>query len=541
MSESSQSLSPSPPPDMPLQHGPKRYRPPKADENTFETQAGFLDSLETVPLESVEHRRCPHCWKDYGESDPGLDNAEAPVRLLCNHVFGEKCLKDLFGLPEPVKIDLVSLSFEYGSRGEDLGRRLSVWVNHCGVDKGALLLGGNRKKDFEKLVSEMQNGPRQHATRSTDVAAKTIGSEWLSVFVQVLMPRNRVDSIHILENAIIFDIGSKTACATLEAHQKAPTAGINWPTGFPGDPTQSLFGNLPVAPDWDGQHLYDVAAQASSETSSNASPEFETEKNTPKGDGSASAASVTPPGVESQTAAYTAHAPNVSPDVQTKPSPAASPTEGKATAKPSGVAFGKNQAKEKKIKGKIQKVKSIFSPQKAKSAPAKADSTTTTSAADEDIAFKLKAEEEKLKSVLTFLDHPTLLAHLPPTIQNAMLTPETPFGANPVDYVKPSEAFMKMIAAEDNKAENISTPLQTIPGAWKDNIPETTNLDKLVALKKAQKKAVEAVEAAKAGKALHKKHQEAAAIRTAKMQGTLSGFLCFEGSKGLADAIYCVR
>jgi hypothetical protein len=129
-----------------------RYRGPRADKDTFETQEEFLNSLETIPIESVEHRRCPHCWKDYGESDPGFDNAEAPVKLRCSHVFGEKCLRDLFGLPERVKVDMVPLSYAPGSNGADLGQRLSKWVSHCGVDKGALLIGGNREKDFTKLV-----------------------------------------------------------------------------------------------------------------------------------------------------------------------------------------------------------------------------------------------------------------------------------------------------------------------------------------------------------------------------------------------------
>ncbi|KAF2681221.1 hypothetical protein K458DRAFT_256135, partial [Lentithecium fluviatile CBS 122367] len=92
---------------------------PQPDTNTFETQEEFLASLEPVPIETVDadHRRCPHCWKYYGESDPDLDNAEVPVRLRCNHVLGDKCLQDLFGLPQPVRVNFKELSYEPGSKG----------------------------------------------------------------------------------------------------------------------------------------------------------------------------------------------------------------------------------------------------------------------------------------------------------------------------------------------------------------------------------------------------------------------------------------
>jgi hypothetical protein len=37
-----------------LAKGKKRYTPPKADENTFETQEEFINSLVAIPITSVE-------------------------------------------------------------------------------------------------------------------------------------------------------------------------------------------------------------------------------------------------------------------------------------------------------------------------------------------------------------------------------------------------------------------------------------------------------------------------------------------------------
>jgi len=109
----------------------KTYRGPQADAGTFATQQEFLDSLTPVPLESVEEndRICSYCWRSYGESTPGHDDAEAPVRFKCNHVFGEHCMRSLFALQEPVRVGLTPLSFAPGSKGADLGSRLSAYVS----------------------------------------------------------------------------------------------------------------------------------------------------------------------------------------------------------------------------------------------------------------------------------------------------------------------------------------------------------------------------------------------------------------------------
>ncbi|KAF2702750.1 hypothetical protein K504DRAFT_363199, partial [Pleomassaria siparia CBS 279.74] len=110
--------------------GKKRYSPPRPDADTFDSQEEFVNSLVSIPIAEVEeyNRKCPHCWKRYGESDQGADNAENPVKFRCGHVFGEKCMKDVFRLPTAVKVDLCPISFESGSRGADLGARLDQFL-----------------------------------------------------------------------------------------------------------------------------------------------------------------------------------------------------------------------------------------------------------------------------------------------------------------------------------------------------------------------------------------------------------------------------
>lgn len=102
--------------------GKKKYTPPMPDENTFDTQEEFVKSLVPVPISSIPEvdRKCPHCWKRFGETDPGYDNAEDPVKFRCGHAFGEKCMKEVFRLPIPVKVELHPLSFGSGSRGAKL-------------------------------------------------------------------------------------------------------------------------------------------------------------------------------------------------------------------------------------------------------------------------------------------------------------------------------------------------------------------------------------------------------------------------------------
>ena len=120
-------------PQVPI---PKRpYRGPKPDEATFASQQEFLDSLTPIPLSSVDEndRKCAHCWRQYGESNPGQDDAEAPVRFKCNHVFGEQCMRSLYAVKEPLRVDLVPLSFAPGSKGANLGSRLRQYVSRPSI------------------------------------------------------------------------------------------------------------------------------------------------------------------------------------------------------------------------------------------------------------------------------------------------------------------------------------------------------------------------------------------------------------------------
>jgi len=118
-------------PEPPTQPLVKSYSPPKADALTFPTQEAFLESLEPISIEEVNdnNRRCPICWKAYGEKpDPGFDNTEMPVKLRCGHIFGDKCLASTFGLPETVRHSLKPLSFDGASAGCLLGSKLEAWL-----------------------------------------------------------------------------------------------------------------------------------------------------------------------------------------------------------------------------------------------------------------------------------------------------------------------------------------------------------------------------------------------------------------------------
>ncbi|KAL5395412.1 hypothetical protein PMIN06_000837 [Paraphaeosphaeria minitans] len=187
----------------------KAYSAPQADEKTFATQQEFLDSLVPVPVESVDDNslKCAHCWKPYGESNPGEDDAEAPVRFRCNHVFGEQCMRSLFAVRAPVRVDLKPLSFAPGSKGADLGSRLSAYVAFHGVEKSALLTGGNREKDFARLIQEVMPTV-QTMTRPTVLGPgfDLLGKEWMVLVFQMFNHyESLLEKIELMENAIIMN------------------------------------------------------------------------------------------------------------------------------------------------------------------------------------------------------------------------------------------------------------------------------------------------------------------------------------------------
>lgn len=94
---------------------------------TYKSRENFVSSLQvTIPLDQVnkEDRKCVICWKKFSEPEEGLDNAEQPIRLPCNHVLGQDCARALFALPSIVEVILRPLSYERGRMGEALGRAL---------------------------------------------------------------------------------------------------------------------------------------------------------------------------------------------------------------------------------------------------------------------------------------------------------------------------------------------------------------------------------------------------------------------------------
>ncbi|EUC28990.1 hypothetical protein COCCADRAFT_8723 [Bipolaris zeicola 26-R-13] len=109
--------------------GDEKIRPffPPPDEDTFPTEQTFLASLVPVPLETVEHdnRECIFCETRYGEiSDSAPGSPEMPVRLRCNHVFGEQCARRHFGQRLIIEFNIRPLEFHPGTRGNILISKL---------------------------------------------------------------------------------------------------------------------------------------------------------------------------------------------------------------------------------------------------------------------------------------------------------------------------------------------------------------------------------------------------------------------------------
>ncbi|KAH3972243.1 hypothetical protein HBH61_001420 [Parastagonospora nodorum] len=138
----------------------RRYSAPKADRDTFDSQQAFLDSLQPIEIEDVgeDEQKCPLCWKQFGEGpDPGHDNFERPVRLRCNHVYGDRCLADLFRLPETSRVKLHPLRFFPGDKGHLLGQILCNYRQSL----GAKFRIRNDVELFEKFLTsiEIPTGP----------------------------------------------------------------------------------------------------------------------------------------------------------------------------------------------------------------------------------------------------------------------------------------------------------------------------------------------------------------------------------------------
>ncbi|KAG9189915.1 hypothetical protein G6011_06783 [Alternaria panax] len=212
-----------------------RYTPPQPDADTFATQRAFLDSLEPVPMTTVDQNdnRCPICWKPYGEAaDPGYDNSEQPVRLRCNHTFGNKCLSSTFALPGTSTINLRPLAFGSGSRGDLLGQRLDAYY----MAQAAGELRGYAGA-FTKMLAHSRRETRLEVfgTFFDFVVYIFLRQHWGSV-VQELQRRIGAGSgfhkITILENAMILDWkrDDSRALASDYGYHPAPADQIDVPS-----------------------------------------------------------------------------------------------------------------------------------------------------------------------------------------------------------------------------------------------------------------------------------------------------------------------
>jgi hypothetical protein len=154
-----------------------QYVAPMPNENTYDSQEEFLDSFELarVPKASLEDggHRCAHCWKFYGDSDPGFDNAEGPVKFRCGHIFGEECMRDLFTMPPTEKIPIGPISFEPGTFGALLGHMLDNFVG--------LYARAHAHKHGQGIQdSTPHNGPPPHNEAASQQAAARIQKQEIS-------------------------------------------------------------------------------------------------------------------------------------------------------------------------------------------------------------------------------------------------------------------------------------------------------------------------------------------------------------------------
>jgi hypothetical protein len=184
-------------PQLPPQPKTKRYIPPKADSNTFATQQAFLESLQPIDLQQVDQdkRKCPICWKQIGEDpDPGYDNSEQPVKLRCNHVFGNKCLSSLFGLSEATRFTLEPLSFLPGKRGHLLGEKLFAYHREH---------ESNFRYDLETFEKMLKD-----AIESRRMGPQLFGNYWFFVIRDMMRangPYGDMTGITLMENAIVME------------------------------------------------------------------------------------------------------------------------------------------------------------------------------------------------------------------------------------------------------------------------------------------------------------------------------------------------
>lgn len=176
----------------------KRYVPPHPDSDTFPTQQAFLDSLKPTSIDEIDEdfRKCPICWKLYGEAaDPGHDNTEEPVRLRCNHVFGDKCLAYTFALPDTSQAEFRSLSFTPTSRGSALGLKLHAFIIKYN-SKNNSKNSGYDAETFVKMLEESDQ-PKK--------GQELFGDYWWPIFRELRDRNGDMDDVTFFENAVVLD------------------------------------------------------------------------------------------------------------------------------------------------------------------------------------------------------------------------------------------------------------------------------------------------------------------------------------------------
>jgi hypothetical protein len=203
----------------------KRYSPPKADANTFETQEAFLESLEPMKIEDVEedNRKCPICWKLFGEDpDPGFDNSEVPVQLRCKHIFGDKCLNSVFAVRKGCGITLQPLQFSPGRKGCLLGEMLLRYHQQH---------GSNFRSEVEMFENLLQH-QRHHSgeQRYFDVY-------WAGIIHMILHQHPNLLNITFMENAVIMDHYVKNPPKNTVKPEPIPPQYLNGPY-----PPQNIYG-----------------------------------------------------------------------------------------------------------------------------------------------------------------------------------------------------------------------------------------------------------------------------------------------------------
>lgn len=223
----------------------KRYTPPKADENTFPTQQAFLDSLQPISLDEVEieKRKCPICWKLFGEEpDPGFDNSELPVMLRCQHVFGHKCLADIFGIPVSTNLKLQTLQYTPGKKGHLLGRKLAAYHT---------MHGAKFRDQFETFEHMLSNPHRE-------TGPHVFGVYWWPILLQILHSHRGLSQITLMENAVVLDyepLGAKK-----HKHTSSVPAVISQPLSATGSSFEQTLLNATTYPPYGSWHAHSSAS-----------------------------------------------------------------------------------------------------------------------------------------------------------------------------------------------------------------------------------------------------------------------------------------